>query len=1090
MIPPTRRAALLTTLQMERRVKRLARDSYARWLPIARAAVLPGLTAAAEEPPPPQPEQLALTQAAWEEILAAVFLPGMAAILWEQLTAEMTNLGITATEVIRLASEAAASSGLPGTTPGGDEPDTDDQPGAGESDSAPAHPPRGAQERAEPRRDDEDGPLTPELVARIPSVQEWVEAYLAAVNNRMVRTPDTAFRLIADDLREAVAEGESIPQQGERIARILDAENLETFGGRRPALVARTETAGALNAARLESARVQAEITGEVLHKVWLATIDNRTRATHFAVDGQRVPSLDGEFELPNGVKMRWPGEPGAPASEVCNCVAGSTLVEWPGQQVSGATRRRHTGTFVDLTTERGHVLTITPNHPVLTPAGYVPAGLLRPGDQVLATRAPVVDSPEKADVPARIEELHRAMGNAGVQQWMVAGRVDFHGDATEGEEIEIVWAHRELGLNIHTEFGGDLGEDALIRRGDTEVSVAHLGGLARPSDADRTDGDLALSSVPPGLVGRSGKPAPFVLTHASEPDPVGFAAAAAGQPEFVDAAVDESSADSEVLRHLEHAHAAGMEPCQLVEVQVYPGSHDVFNLSTSDHWYTGNGIAVHNCRCALMILAEDEEIPAEDDRQTERGPGDANVRNRAGSRQDEIDRRREEDGIVRARDDPDGVGQINAAAPPPERIPAMQTFTAVLAHLGVATDDGRYLDPDMDLRFRDTPLPLRWQRQAVEQHGEAFTVAAIDTIGIEGTQIVASGHLLDTAEAAEAALQIREGVTAPSIDLADVEWEIRDEKGRPIEDLDDIDEDSKLLAVMTSGIVTAATLVSIPAFGNTSITLDDVDADVLAAAEYQQRDHELLVAAATAPRFRPSGTMFADPGFTEPTPLHMTDDGRIVGHLATFGTCHVGIADRCVTPPRSVTGYAHFHTSAITLDDGVRLPVGRLTVGAGHAGHGLSPRAAAEHYDTLCTTWAYVRAGEDAFGPWVSGVPHPDATEEQIRDGLSAPLSGDWRNIGGNLELVAALSVNTPGFPVLRGREDEYGRPQVLVASLAPRYRRQDAEDKRLRAVAREAVREYNLDAARRTAAHAIIARRRRAQARDLIAALNNRKG
>ncbi|WP_280466824.1 phage minor head protein [Nocardia cyriacigeorgica] len=815
MIPPTRRAALLTTLQMERRVKRLARDSYARWLPIARAAVLPGLTAAAEESPPPQPEQLALTQAAWEEILAAVFLPGMAAILWEQLTAEMTNLGITATEVIRLASEAAARSGLPGTTPGGDEPDTDDQPGAGESDSAPAQPPRGDQERAEPRRDDEDGPLTPELVARIPSVQEWVEAYLAAVNNRMVRTPDTAFRLIADDLSEAVAEGESIPQQGERIARILDAENLETFGGRRPALVARTETAGALNAARLESARVQAEITGEVLHKVWLATIDNRTRATHFAVDGQRVPSLDGEFELPNGVKMRWPGEPGAPAAEVCNC------------------------------------------------------------------------------------------------------------------------------------------------------------------------------------------------------------------------------------------------------------------------------------RCALMILAEDEEIPAEDDRQTERGPGDANVRNRAGSRQDEIDRRREEDGIVRARDDPDGVGQINAAAPPPERIPTMQTFTAVLAHLGVATDDGRYLDPDMDLRFRDTPLPLRWQRQAVDGHGDAFTVGAIDTISVDGTKIVGTGHLLDTAEAAEAALQVREGVTGPSIDLADVEWEIRDEKGRPIEDLDDIDEDSKLLAVMTSGIVTAATLVSIPAFGNTSITLDDdVDADVLAAAEYAHRDDELLLAAATAPRFRPSGTMFADPGFTEPTPLHMTDDGRIVGHLATFGTCHVGIADRCVTPPRSVTGYAHFHTSAITLDDGVRLPVGRLTVGAGHAGHGLSPRAAAEHYDTLCTTWAYVRAGEDAFGPWVSGVPHPDATEEQIRDGLSAPLSGDWRNIGGNLELVAALSVNTPGFPVLRGREDEYGRPQVLVASLAPRYRRQDAEDKRLRAVAREAVREYNLDAARRTAAHAIIARRRRAQARDLIAALNNRKG
>src|SRR5205085_943051 len=38
-----------------------------------------------------------------------------------------------------------------------------------------------------------------------------------------------------------------------------------------------------------------------------------------------------------------------------------------------------------------------------------------------------------------------------------------------------------------------------------------------------------------------------------------------------------------------------------------------------------------------------------------------------------------------------------------------------------------------------------------------------------------------------------------------------------------------------------------------------------------------------------------------------------------------------------------------------------------------------------------------------------------------SAP-SGDWRRIGGNLELVGLLAVNVPGFPV--------PRPQVLTAA------------------------------------------------------------
>ena len=61
-----------------------------------------------------------------------------------------------------------------------------------------------------------------------------------------------------------------------------------------------------------------------------------------------------------------------------------------------------------------------------------------------------------------------------------------------------------------------------------------------------------------------------------------------------------------------------------------------------------------------------------------------------------------------------------------------------------------------------------------------------------------------------------------------------------------------------------------------------------------------------------------------------------------------------------------------------------------------------------------------------------PWATAEQIEMGLAAPLSGDWRNFGQGLDLIAALAVNTPGFAV-RGRDDDAGKPAALVASLAP---------------------------------------------------------
>jgi len=48
-----------------------------------------------------------------------------------------------------------------------------------------------------------------------------------------------------------------------------------------------------------------------------------------------------------------------------------------------------------------------------------------------------------------------------------------------------------------------------------------------------------------------------------------------------------------------------------------------------------------------------------------------------------------------------------------------------------------------------------------------------------------------------------------------------------------------------------------------------------------------------------------------------------------------------------------------------------------------------------------------------------------------SSPVSGDWRWIGGQLELIAVCSVNTPGFPVPRARVAfSSGEQRTLVAS------------------------------------------------------------
>jgi hypothetical protein len=360
------------------------------------------------------------------------------------------------------------------------------------------------------------------------------------------------------------------------------------------------------------------------------------------------------------------------------------------------------------------------------------------------------------------------------------------------------------------------------------------------------------------------------------------------------------------------------------------------------------------------------------------------------------------------------------------------RSFSGVLAVIGEPTDDGRMFADDIDLSFRDFPLPLMWCKQSSGGHMDAYTVGVIEHAEIDGTQVLGSGYFLDTPEALEAITQVEHGVTGPSVDLGDASWELRDDSGTVIteENYYDLDPDAKLFQTVTAAKMLAATLVSTPAFGSTSITLGD-ETDVA---------EESLVAAAGMPKPGTidmpvySAEMFADPGFDGPTLPHITEDGRIMGHLAAFNVCHTGIQDACVIAPRSQTDYAWFHTAPPVKTDQGTVKVGRLTVGGGHAGPRLSAGPAIAHYDDAGTCFALVHVGEDEHGIWFSGVAAPGATAEQVAAGLSAPLSGDWRNVGGNLELVAALAVNTPGFPILAsGATDSTDAPIALVASLGP---------------------------------------------------------
>jgi hypothetical protein len=149
--------------------------------------------------------------------------------------------------------------------------------------------------------------------------------------------------------------------------------------------------------------------------------------------------------------------------------------------------------------------------------------------------------------------------------------------------------------------------------------------------------------------------------------------------------------------------------------------------------------------------------------------------------------------------------------------------------------------------------------------------------------------------------------------------------------------------------------------------------------------------------------------------PLTITDDGQVAGHLAVWGQCHTGYPGMCVTPPVGDAAYAHFHIGEVHTADGSRLAVGALSAGCDHALVTMRAPEARDHYAHNGIAWADVRISNGEHGPWVAGALRPGVTEAQLRVLRAGALSGDWRRLGGRMELVAALAVTTPGFPITR---------------------------------------------------------------------------
>jgi len=133
------------------------------------------------------------------------------------------------------------------------------------------------------------------------------------INNKVFQfaqeVNDTTKKKLRETLSEGVTNGEGIQPLKRRVHALFEDRK-----GWEAERIARTETIGAANGGAWE-----ANLQSSVVEKnEWLATLDDRVRDSHAAINGQIVEK-NGRFS--NG--LRFPGDPNGSVEEIVNCRCG-----------------------------------------------------------------------------------------------------------------------------------------------------------------------------------------------------------------------------------------------------------------------------------------------------------------------------------------------------------------------------------------------------------------------------------------------------------------------------------------------------------------------------------------------------------------------------------------------------------------------------------------------------------------------------------------------------------------------------------------------------------------------------------------------
>lgn len=333
-------------------------------------------------------------------------------------------------------------------------------------------------------------------------------------------------------------------------------------------------------------------------------------------------------------------------------CVIGSTLVSGP--YADAGYRRYFEGEVVTLVTAAGHELTITPKHPVLTDRGWVRAGDLQEGDNLVSAVSANGNlglGPDVDQRPPRIEDVVRTLGMVGPSRRLtVPGAAEqFHGDGFDAEvnvvaryhllrdELDSTLPQPGSELDLHRRpspcsIGGALGatlsdfqllgvganatagrdvrglglSGALTNGHALSAQSSRLGSRAHVDARlfEPTIHDAARDAVLSGEGQRAGALlVPFGKVGRRWDSSRGWVGGSGPSfdPPELKSATESLRVYAKLGGALRERLAGAVHLDRLIDKRIGHFSGHVFNLSTREGWYSANSITVSNCDCQIV---------------------------------------------------------------------------------------------------------------------------------------------------------------------------------------------------------------------------------------------------------------------------------------------------------------------------------------------------------------------------------------------------------------------------------------------------------------------------------------------------------